>query len=161
MGQGLPKMKRRYILLAAFAFVAAIAVSSPPAESVVGHAVSPMATAAAVPTARAATSSEMAEFMQFAPSPPPTGSWRLDEAAVGGQWALVGFYNEYAGITALLQQDQPGNWSLIERGGGQITPAAMLLLVPNMPSSLATSMYKLAVSQDLPGINLQRKYSGS
>lgn len=105
-------------------------------------------TPAPAPTARAATSSEIGTFMQFAPAPPPGGSWGVDQAVIGGQWALVGFYNNYSGITALLVQNSAGQWTLAIRGGGQFTPTAMVNHLPGLSLSLATAMYNLAMTQD-------------
>lgn len=72
----------------------------------------------------------------------------MDEFAVAGPYALIGFYSENAGVTALVEQNASGTWVLLTRGGGQLNPEAMLTYAPNMPSADASNLYALAVSQD-------------
>lgn len=97
---------------------------------------------------RAATPQELRLFRTFAPG--TRRGWRINEWAIAGPWALIGYYNEYAGVTAFFHRDSGGRWILLERGGGQITPDVMLQLDPCMPPKVARALYALAASQDRP-----------
>lgn len=99
-----------------------------------------------VPTARPATSTELTAFAQFAPT---NSGWSVDEDAVAGSYALVGFYNTESGVTAILQQNSSGQWVLLKRGGGQFIPDTMVRYAGGMSTALAQNLYNLAVSQDI------------
>jgi hypothetical protein len=88
--------------------------------------------------------------LALAPAKPRSGAWALDEYAVAGKWALVGYYNTHAGITALLQQNSPGRWTIVLRTGGQISAEALQRLEPLITSRTAQSLNDLVVSQDKP-----------
>lgn len=132
----------RNVVLAACAAAGIFATAYGEARAV-AHAAAPMP----APTARPATANEMRAFMALAPAPPPKGRWTIDEHAVAGSYALVGYYNEHAGLTALLQR-KAGRWAIVKRTGGQLTPDALRRYAPAMPLATAQSLYKLAVSQD-------------
>jgi hypothetical protein len=123
-------------------------VPTPTPTPVPTPTLTPVPTPTPAPTAQAATAAQMATFLTFAPSAPPSGSWALHEYAVAGPWALVGFYNTYSGMTALFQQNSSGQWTLVELTGGQLTVTSLENLVPAMPASTAQSLYTLAASQD-------------
>ena len=111
----------------------------------------------AAPAARAATSSEIKLFAQFAPSPPPAPFiWVMNMYAVAGQYALVGFSNPNSGIMALLQ-NVSGHWTLIERTGGQITVQEMQDETHGAMSAVtAESLYKLTQKQtQVPGVPIK------
>lgn len=65
----------------------------------------------------------------------------MTECAVAGPYALIGFRNAYAGVTALLTQDPAGRWYFVEHTGGQITPTDMTNSFPAMPADTAQSLY--------------------
>jgi hypothetical protein len=101
-----------------------------------------------VPTAQSATQAQLSAFMAFAPSPPPKGSWAINESAVAGPWALVGFCNDYSGMTGLLQLNSSGLWTVVVLGGGQLTVNDLEHYAPSMPAPTAQSLFRLASSQN-------------
>lgn len=102
----------------------------------------------AAPLAQAATQAQLSALAAFEPAAPPAGSWKINESAVAGQWALVGFCNANSGWTGLFQVNSSGTWSKIVLGGGQMGASDLQAQVPSMPAATAQSLYSLAVSQD-------------
>lgn len=98
--------------------------------------------------ARAATTEELRIFRRFAPS--SRLGWKINEWAVAGPWALIGYYNEYAGVTAFFRRNAAGNWIMLGRGGGQIMADTMMRYDPCMSAKVADALYALAASQDRP-----------
>ena len=94
--------------------------------------------------AAACSSDQRSLFTQLANS-----SSTMTECAVAGPYALIGFRNAYAGVTAMLTQ---GSARLagyfVKHTGGQITPTDMTNNLPAMPADTAQSLYVLAASQD-------------
>ena len=105
-------------------------------------------------TPRPATAAERAVFRTFEPPVGVIGGkpepWVMNEYAVAGPYALIGFSNTHAGITAFLVK-KAGVWHLLMRGGGQILWGDMVRLAPEMPIATAKSLEKLAESQDTGG----------
>jgi hypothetical protein len=99
-------------------------------------------TSQAAPIARPATSSEISKFKSFAPS----SSWKLDEYAVAGNYALIGYYHNNADVTELLFLNGKV-WTRVIITGGQIETSLMQQLIPAMPLSTAQSLYNLAAQQ--------------
>ncbi|MEO9263583.1 MAG: hypothetical protein ABI282_05780 [Candidatus Baltobacteraceae bacterium] len=86
-------------------------------------------------------------FQKFAPA---RSGWKINEYAVAGRYAVVGFYCSNGGVTALLVRETAGNWVLVTRGGAQITPDFMVRAIPAMEISVAQRLYDLVMSQDRP-----------
>lgn len=94
--------------------------------------------------ARGCTEAEAATFVHFAPTPK---GWKVDECAIDGNYALVGFYNANSGVTGLFRKIRPRIWRRMSMGGGQITPTNLLTLVPNMKPAAAQNLYDVAARQ--------------
>jgi len=70
----------------------------------------------------------------------------MNEIAVAGSYAIVGFTNTNADVTALLVNSN-GTWQEIEEGGGQIVMESILLRVPTTPTAMAQGLETFAESQ--------------
>lgn len=125
------------VVASAFLFFAGVDQSSSSAEAA-GVSASP------APTARQATTAEQKIFQLFAPSP---SGWTLDMYAVAGPYALVGFYNQFSGVTELFF-NKNGVWQRAYKGGGDLTPDLYGNYLPNITLSTANSLYKLGRLQD-------------
>ena len=71
----------------------------------------------------------------------------MNEYAVAGSYALVGYDNTDVGITQLLRR-RGARWFLVVGGGGQIQAETILRYVPSMPPAVAKSLERFAESQD-------------
>ena len=92
---------------------------------------------------RPATKAELAVFAKFI----HVVNFHFDEYVVAGPYALIGYYNENSGGTALFLRTG-GKWILRIHGGGQVSAGQMPTYLPGIPLSLANAMYKLAISQN-------------
>jgi hypothetical protein len=101
---------------------------------------------AADPVAAACTSAQSSAFSYWA-----LAAATLDECAVAGPYALLGFAYNDTGETVLLQQNASGQWTLVVRTGGQLIPDTMVESLPSLPADTAQSLYSVVTSQNPPG----------